>query len=751
MTKRLYSLALMCLVWLAASAQSAVSIVADPADGSVVEKLSQVTITLNGASEADLGSKANSITISSDKSYQAGCTAAYGNESNQIVVSFSEVTAEATYTLSFPDNALTADGSPVSAFTLTYTIGSAAQDGLKLTPAGGSSVTWLTDIVVAYAADETKSLSYNTYSGDQPYIENADGEKLAVDISSVWDNQAGRSTYHIMPRLLITEAGQYKLVIPEGYFGYYDESYNKVALPGAEAIYSVSPGEPQAFSSEPSKDQAVSQFQTLTITFPGAKEVKSNSSASIVLYQNAETWKGSASLSYNFTFADNTMTYSVYQPIIDGGHYTMNFPEGCVLIDGQPNAPFMVEFDIVEPTPLSMVITPAQDAAVEGILNSAVISFPEEEDVTYNPSTIALYRVTENGDLSIASAYGEATTVKQDDKKTFVVSFPGIATESGTYKIKITKNTFAVADRYNADTTVTFSYTAPEAATFEVTPARDSQQDRLQQFTISFAGDDDVTVNTALTSANILLYKGVPHKNEYGYLQGGTQISSLPLSNIVKTEGTKGEFTFSFTTPGVEKEDHALIIPAGIFLMGNKTFSQTDTVIYHVTGNGLDKIEVTPSQPVQKLKEFSFTFVNETSVVFQSSYASTSLYKVNPENTYDDYKEGIYGYESNWGGLMAIDEAQPNKVNVTLQNEYTEAGEYYISLSTYTFYMSDGQTANTVNKISVTVDPLATAITDVQQQRQATEGRIFNAAGVEVKSMSRPGLYIQNGKKVVKK
>ena len=749
MTKKLYSLALMCLLVLTASAQSAATIVADPADGSTVDKLSQVTITFEGATTVDNGSKAGSITITSDKGYSAGCTLGYGAADNQMVVSFTEVTEDATYTLTFPEDAFTAEGATIPAFTLTYKIGAEVAQGLQLTPNGGQ-VTWLTDIAVVAAEAPTKGLNSVWNATEVPTLTGPDGEQVVFDGNSVYDSNAGYSTYHITPRLLITKPGDYTLTIPDGYFYYYDDSYQQVNMPGTTVTYNVTVGQQETFTAVPSKDVPVSTFQTLTITFPNATIVTANSSASIVLYQNAETWKGSASLSYNWTFEGNTMAYSSYSPIIDAGHYTMNFPEGCLLLDGVPSAPFMVEFDIVENEPLNMVVTPAQDATVDGILNSAVITFPDVDDVTYNPGSITLYKQNDDDWRSIASAYGIDTTVKQDDGKTFVVNFPGIAVESGTYKIAVPKNLFTTGERFNAETEVVFSYNAPVPASFEVTPAADSELDRIQNFTLTFAGDDEVTVNTAYSSATVQLYKGVPHKNEYGYLSGGTQLASVSLSAIQKTEGTKGEFTFTFTTPGVEKGDYALIIPAGIFIVGDKTFNKTDTLVYHATGNGLDKVEITPSAPVQKLKSITLTYVNETSVVFQNNYASTMLYMVNPDASYDTYKEGIYAYESTYGGYVSIDADQPNKLNIELQNEYTEAGDYYISLYTSFLYMSDGTTPNTVNTFHFTVDPTATGISDVQKNAAAT-GRIYTVSGVEVKDMNRPGLYILNGKKVVKK
>lgn len=749
MVKRLNSLALMCLLLTSVNAQTPVEISADPADGSTVEKLSSIVLTFVGADEVDKGSKASNVTITSDQGYSAGATLDYGTDANQMVVSFTEVSADGLYTLDFPADAFTSTGATIPAFQLTYRIGQEPAEGLLIAPSEGT-VTWLSDITIKAAAAPDKGVS-TTYGAEQTIkLLAPDGNEVVADVNSIYDSSVGYSTLHVTPRLLITTPGEYTLVVPDGYLYYQDADYNRVELPGATLKYNVLTGEQQAFTSVPSKDQAVSQFQTLTITFPGATTVKKNSSRSIVLYQDAETWKGSGSLDYNFTYEANTMTYSVYSPIIDAGHYTMNFPEGCLLIDDAPCAPFMVEFDIVENEPLNMVVTPAEGASVDGILNSAVITFPDCDDVTYNPSSITLYQAGDTHDTTIGSAYGTQTTVKQDDGKTFVVNFPGIATQSGNYYITIPKNAFSAGDRYNAETKVSFTYTAPEAATFAVTPAPESTLDRVQDFTISFAGDEEVTVNTSLTSASVQLYKGIPHKNEYGYLTGGSQLSSLSLDKIQKVEGKKGDFTLSFPVPGVEKDDYALIIPAGIFLVAGRTYSQTDTLIFRASGEGVDKIEATPALPVKTLKNISLTFVNETSVQFQTNYASASLYRCNPEADYDTYVESISASKSDWSGYVYIDETQPNKLNIELLNEVSEAGEYYIQLTTYFLYMSDGTTPNTVNKVYFTVDPTATAIQSVEQARQQDD-RIYTVSGTQVQQATRPGLYIRNGKKLLVK
>ena len=86
-----------------------------------------------------------------------------------------------------------------------------------------------------------------------------------------------------------------------------------------------------------------------------------------------------------------------------------------------------------------------------------------------------------------------------------------------------------------------------------------------------------------------------------------------------------------------------------------------------------------------------------------------------------------------------------------LLNEYTEEGEYYISLTSYYLFMSDGVTPNTVNKFTFKVDPsVPTGVEEVKSGIE-TNQRVYTINGMEVKEMNRPGLYIKGGKKVIKR
>ena len=158
MTKKLYSVALMCfmMVWsIAMNAQTQMTV--SPESGTTHTELSEVIITFTGAAAADLGAQAANITITSDKEYSAGVTVGYGDSDNQIKLSFDKITAEANYTINVPAGAIQADGNDVEAFTLNYTIGAMIMP--TLTPEPGE-VKWLTTLIYNYPVDASLGSQY---------------------------------------------------------------------------------------------------------------------------------------------------------------------------------------------------------------------------------------------------------------------------------------------------------------------------------------------------------------------------------------------------------------------------------------------------------------------------------------------------------------------------------------------------------------------------------------------------------------
>lgn len=739
MAKKYFSMAFMCLMMLvgAVNTNAQVSVTADPADGSRVEKLSKVTLTFTGAGEVDYGSKSGDVTITSDKGYSAGCTLAYGDETNQMVINFTEVTEEADYTISVPANAMTGSEGTIEAFELQYTVGAALPE-LTLTPAAGD-VKWLDQIIINYPVE--KSLSADNYNGDTATLTAPDGS--VQKLTPIYNYQIGNGKYTLGIPKVATTPGEYTVTIPSNLFYYYGDSWENVYISGGEFKYNVTGGEMTKIVTTPSVEAPTSNFHAFTIEFPDYTTIEKNSKASIYLYRDGKaTSVTSISIDYNISVDGNKLTYNnQYSSIIEPGHYYATFPEACVLLGEEktPSTPFLLEFDIVEPEPVNVVITPGEGAQVN-MLHHAIISFPDaEEEVSLNSSSnVYLYRILDDGqERSIAGAYGQSSIIKIDDK-TFDARFTGMATETGNYKIVLTKNSFTIGTGFNQEVSVNVSFTAQDAPAIEISPVAGTTMDKIQKFTVTFPNEAVVKFNEKAQYKASTLYVGAELiDNGYG---GYTNSQVSSASNYTAVEGKTNAFEFTLADPAINKGDYILVIPAGVFLMGEDehNFSGRFEAVYSATGEGLDKLEVTPAEPVQSLSEMSITYINETSISFQSSYPSMTLYKVNNTQSWDDYKEYI--------GSTGLS-IEGNKINVKLANEYTEAGEYYVEINKWLLYLSDGVTAPTPQKVYFTVDPNASPVGIQTLVSGRADKRIYNINSMEVKSMDKAGLYIVDGQK----
>ena len=125
----------------------------------------------------------------------------------------------------------------------------------------------------------------------------------------------------------------------------------------------------------------------------------------------------------------------------------------------------------------------------------------------------------------------------------------------------------------------------------------------------------------------------------------------------------------------------------------------------------------------------------------QYVYVGFSLYIEKDGQDYGDYKTYVSGNENVW--------TSGNTLNIELPTAYTDPGRYYMDITAYTLYMSDGTTPSTPQRIYFTVDPDAenTSVETIGSEERGD--RIFTIMGVEVEDMSEPGIYVCNGKKFI--
>lgn len=728
---------------------AAVNFVANPDPQNMIPELSSVTLTFPDATSVDLGSRHQNVTITSEN-FNRSCTLEYGDEDNQMIISFSKITDPETYTINIPADAITADNSPVEAFTITYKVGVEQVLTGTLIPEPGD-VDWLYEIIFNDPAVEY-SLSVNSSLANDVTVTYPSGD--VAKLTAVYDYQIGNGKYRFRLPKLATEEGKYKINFPEKYFYYNDATYTSFYLPAYEFEYEVKGGELTRIISDPSMTEPTFNFDYLNIEFPGYTTVAikemSFSEKQIYVYQEGkDSYVSSFYIQEGadyFTIEGNKISWvNKYSELITPGSYYMTFPEGCILLgeDQTPSTPFVVEFKIVAPEPVTIDITPAADTTVS-MLNSAVISFPDLAQVDLGKSSnVLLSKVTFVDDqeklISVGSAYGENQIARLSDNS-FRASFSGLATEDGDYRITVATNSFVFEGGYNQEYSVDVKFVAPEAPEYAMSPSNSEALPRLQKFTISFPNESVVKLNQFLSNKTTTLYAGEEITvSEYGYITN-SQIGTAKTYTAV--EGSTNSFTFSLSASALDAGKYVLRIPAGVFLMGENAnnFNTQIEVVYECNGEGIDKIEVNPSVPVKELNKMEITFINETSIRLQTDYTGVTLYKFVEGQSYGSYIEYISGADH-----LSV---EGNKLIIKPTSPITEEGRYYIELSAYTLFMSDGTTTSTPQKVFFTVDPNATVNVE-SIIADSMKNRIFTITGLEVKDIKSPGIYIVNGKKII--
>ncbi len=443
-----------------------------------------------------------------------------------------------------------------------------------VTPDGSQTVDWVNQFIVS--SDQEVYFEERNYTGTFPYLVTPSGKKVTV---TGYKMTSVEKIVHLFPHELCLETGEYKLVLPEGYIWKYTPSYEHEYMPTREITYTKREATPATFTSVPEQGSMVKKFQNISITFPGVTTIKQNSTYRVYLYRNGEdTEVFSASLEYGFKINGNTLNYSYYQEIVDGGHYTMMIPEGFVLLDGEPNAPLQLEFDIAEGEAMKMVVSPGEKSEVTGIMKSCLVSFPEESDVTVSSTgSIAMNEI--HGDVEWFVGYASSAQISHRNATTFKVDFNGFPTNTGDCRISFPKNMFSKGDKHSPDTSVVFHFTAPEAPLMVVTPESGSVQEKLQKFTLSFPNESSVTINTMRQNVYLYLYKGLIEKNDYGLI-----VNSVAANCNSQTLSKKdGAYSFTLMPLTTEEGTYSLVIPAGLFMVGTSSFNYETTLTYTVS------------------------------------------------------------------------------------------------------------------------------------------------------------------------
>lgn len=737
--KSLYAFALTCLMLpVSAVSYATVNVTADPADGTELTKLSQVLLTFNDAASADAGTAIGDVTITSDGGYSASCTYDYGTEMNQMVLTFDEVSADGIYTIACPAGAFTLDGAGSEAFTLTYTIGAGGADpNVSLIPADGATVGYLANIIYCYATDKSLSAPYPYKKAE---IKNEQGEVVATAEYAYKSVPAGQANMNLS-NLIITP-GTYTVEIPEGTFQYYDyEAGGNVLLPGAKATYTVTGEGMDVVVSDPNMESDVHSVQTIKLTFPNETTIKASSDYNYVqIFRDGSSYSVTGITASNGVLDGNSITYTLYSPLIDADNYHMMFPAGAFLLgeEQRPSSPVMVDFIITAAPEVAYTVTPDVAGSYK-TLQKFTITFPEKDSITSVNNSISC-SATVTGFFAGAYTSNNAFVINGNSVE---CTFNNVATEAGEYTFKVPTNCFTFDDgTFNTAFEVTYTITGSDEVVMEVSPAAESTYGHLQEFIFTFPEATTVELTQGLSSDAIIIKQG------YNYLsqayQHGTGAGTFEQIDAK---------TWKVIMPNkvVLAGDYLLHIDANVFTVDGNAYNKMTELNYTIDGSELDQVTVFPTNlaPIAKLAgPITLTYDNETSVTPASNYLSASLYMVG--ESYDQYKASISNDAFSFEG---------NVVTVQLKDwqgndlEFDEAGVYYIKFGTGSayangiFFLSDGETLATPQHIYWTVDPTTTAISNVTVKE---DNVTYNILGQRVAD-SQKGLLIRNGKKYMTK
>lgn len=197
---------------------------ADPADDSTVESLSKIVVTFVGANAVVLNPEATPsdfpyVLNGATGAVMTKCRAtAKGNALT--IRPYQEITAPGAYAVMIPATFITVDGeNPGEDLLLGYYIEGEVvvpDFSYEINPANGSEITLDQSFTIRFAAEGLASVGNNTFAwgNKAPHFTSSTGGYCpSISISRVDD-----VTFTLSHTWPFKDAGEYQLVIPEGYF-----------------------------------------------------------------------------------------------------------------------------------------------------------------------------------------------------------------------------------------------------------------------------------------------------------------------------------------------------------------------------------------------------------------------------------------------------------------------------------------------------------------------------------------------------
>jgi hypothetical protein len=501
----------------------------------------------------------------------------------------------------------------------------------------------------------------------------------------------------------------------------------------------------------------VGTISPIVLTFTNATKVEDNPSANYytqyayVEYQSPRGGWGDVEIEP--TIEGNTITFTILDDVNDGT-YTLTVPAGTYLLDGTENEDITV--NLTYANPYAYTVLPIDNASISEIM-PIVVTFTNAEEVKENPKA-------DWGTQYARVEYYIPKTNTYEDTEYEVAVEDNVITltlsgnlNDGTYVVTIPAGTYLVDGKENPEIVSTFTYANP--LSYTTSPIANAYATSISPITVTFTNAEEVTENEAADNWTSVEY--------YNSRRG------------VWIESVIDELNLEGNTISIELDAHDQIpgkfrvtIPAGTYLVDGKenpeiifTFDYNQVIDVTVSSVGYATFfsEYTTAIPLGVEAYVGALSADNTTLTL------TAISEYIPAYTAVVLKaeEGDYKFATTTETVEAIE------VN-DLQGTYSESstkdveGQVYILSHTdgenVGFYKYEGETL-AANKAYLVLPANSAApvvrfnfgegtdnVSGIEsiEAENAGVARIFDLQGRSLRQAPQKGMYILNGRKVIR-
>lgn len=344
----------------------------------------------------------------------------------------------------------------------------------------------------------------------------------------------------------VQEAGDYQIVIDEGYFlmGEAQTPSEKIVL-----NYELNP---MQFELDPPAG-IIESVDEIKITFPAAKYIKHDATKTVEFFDLFS--KGETTLSYKLDVevdeGTNTATFYFDKAVSMPTTWKLAAPEGL----------FTLYDENGKETPSEML---SESYIIENFLNGKPVPDPAPGEITEFPGVITLtipegakvqvvndkvsvyiYPLLEDGSRGKSIARLRASKSKDNDRQILLTNFAGadqaIKPAPGRYQLGINERLYRIDSDTKYCNALSYDYTVISSGiNYTVTPDNSTAQESLQSFTVTFPEATSLELGNGLAS---YMTQSLPYVN---YLYYAKKVDDKSIQFITSAPASfKGDYIFT--------------------------------------------------------------------------------------------------------------------------------------------------------------------------------------------------------------